>query len=120
MPVNIKRSKIKYKDSTTEQYKTVDIVGERITYDAEAYAKGTRNGVAVGTSDFAYQNNAKYYLEQYNTFRIERHKIIKTLTCRVLKPRKLDISYIPKYVQIQQSTLCTWGFFYKGGMKICL
>lgn len=32
--------------------------------DAEAYAKGTRNGVAVGSSDPAYQNNAKYWYEQ--------------------------------------------------------
>ena len=32
--------------------------------DAEAYAKGTRNGVAVGSSDPAYQNNAKYFADQ--------------------------------------------------------
>lgn len=76
MPVSIKRGGMKYKDPTTGQYKTVDIVGERITYDAEAYAKGTRNGVAVGASDPAYQNNAKYYSEQSNTFRIDGHKII--------------------------------------------
>ena len=32
--------------------------------DAEAYAKGTRGGIPVGTSDPAYQNNAKYFAEQ--------------------------------------------------------
>lgn len=32
--------------------------------DAEAYAKGTRNGVAVGSSDPAYHNNAKYFADQ--------------------------------------------------------
>ncbi len=32
--------------------------------DAEAWAAGTRDGVAVGVSDEAYQNNAKWYKEQ--------------------------------------------------------
>lgn len=32
--------------------------------DAEAYAKGTRGGTAVGSSDSAYNKNAKYYAEQ--------------------------------------------------------
>lgn len=32
--------------------------------DAEAWARGTRNGVAVGTSDPAYENNAAYYRDQ--------------------------------------------------------
>ncbi len=32
--------------------------------DAEAWAKGTRNGVPVGPTDPAYENNAKYYSEQ--------------------------------------------------------
>ena len=32
--------------------------------DAEAWARGTRNGVAVGTSDPAYENNAAYFRDQ--------------------------------------------------------
>lgn len=32
--------------------------------DSEAHAKGTRNGVAVGSTDPAYHNNSKYYAEQ--------------------------------------------------------
>lgn len=32
--------------------------------DSEAWAVGTRSGVAVGASDPAYQNNAKYYKDQ--------------------------------------------------------
>ena len=31
--------------------------------DAEAYAKGTRNGTAVSSDDPAYHNNSKYYSE---------------------------------------------------------
>lgn len=34
---------------------------------AEAYAKGTRNGTPVGSSDPAYHNNSKYYSEQSST-----------------------------------------------------
>lgn len=33
--------------------------------DAEAYAIGTRNGVAVTSGDAAYENNAKYYAEHF-------------------------------------------------------
>ena len=35
--------------------------------DSEAYAKGTRGGTAVGSSDPAYHNNSKYYSEQSNS-----------------------------------------------------
>ena len=35
--------------------------------DAEAWAKGTRGGTAVGSSDDTYQKNAKYYRDQANT-----------------------------------------------------
>lgn len=34
------------------------------TEDAEAWAKGTRNGTDVGSTDPAYHNNAKYYADQ--------------------------------------------------------
>lgn len=37
---------------------------ENSSLDSEAWAKGQRNGVNVGSSDPAYQNNAKYYAEQ--------------------------------------------------------
>ena len=33
------------------------------SYDSEAYAIGTRNGVPVSDDDVAYHNNAKYYAE---------------------------------------------------------
>ena len=35
--------------------------------DAEAYAKGTRNGVDVDSSDPAYHNNAEYFKDQAST-----------------------------------------------------
>lgn len=42
-------------------------VGEIKGYaeDSEAYAVGTRDGVAVTSGDPAYQNNAKYYAENF-------------------------------------------------------
>lgn len=36
-------------------------------HNSEAYAVGTRNGVAVGSGDVTYHNNAKYYAEQTGT-----------------------------------------------------
>lgn len=36
-------------------------------YDAEAWAKGTRNGEAVPSTDPAYHNNSKYYADQAST-----------------------------------------------------
>ena len=65
MPINLKTSSLKYKDPSTGEYKSVDVVGEAITFDAEAYAKGTRNEIEItDTSDKAYHRNAKYYAEQ--------------------------------------------------------
>lgn len=40
-----------------------DVLNYRL--DSEAYALGTRDGVAVPQTDPAYQNNAKYYAELY-------------------------------------------------------
>lgn len=37
--------------------------------DAEAYAKGTRSGTEVGTTDPAYHNNSKYFKEQAEAVR---------------------------------------------------
>ena len=37
---------------------------EQYTEDAEAWAKGTKNGVEVESTDPTYQNNSKYYSEQ--------------------------------------------------------
>lgn len=34
------------------------------TFDAEAYASGTRNGIPVTKGDIAYQNNAKYFKDE--------------------------------------------------------
>ena len=77
MPINLKTGSLKYKDPSTGKYEPVDVVGEALTFDAEAYAKGTRNGVEItDISDPAFQNNAKYYSEQSNTFRISGHSMI--------------------------------------------
>ena len=35
-----------------------------VVYAAEAYAKGTMNGVEVEPGDIGYEDNAKYYMEQ--------------------------------------------------------
>lgn len=35
------------------------------SYDSEAWAKGTRGGVAVPSTDPTYHNNAKYYAEMF-------------------------------------------------------
>lgn len=64
MPITIKPQSIKYRDSTTNTYKSIDIVGEAMTFDAQAYGTGKRNGVNVTSGDTAYHNNAKYYMEQ--------------------------------------------------------
>ena len=38
---------------------------QNYTYDSEAWAKGTRGGVAVPSTDPTYHNNAKYYAEMF-------------------------------------------------------
>ena len=38
--------------------------GRQYMLEAEAWAKGTKNGVAVGSGDPQYHNNSKYYSEQ--------------------------------------------------------
>jgi len=48
--------------------KILEEVHEEVT-DAEAWAKGTRDGAAVTSSDAAYHNNAKYYAEQFSTYK---------------------------------------------------
>ena len=47
----------------------VDELKENIDYahDAEAWAKGTRSGSAVPSTDTTYHNNSKYYSEQAST-----------------------------------------------------
>ncbi len=64
MPITLKPNAVKYKDPITGNYVNVDVMGEKITYDAEAYAKGTRNGIAVSSTEPGYQDNSKYYAEQ--------------------------------------------------------
>ena len=68
MPVNLKQNNLKYKDPQTGLYKSIDVVGEQLTFDAEAYATGYRNGVEITDSnDGAYQNNARYYKDLAET-----------------------------------------------------
>jgi hypothetical protein len=45
---------------------SMDIVEyeKEMSYTAEAWAVGTKNGIDVGSSDPQYHNNSKYYLEQ--------------------------------------------------------
>lgn len=64
MPVTIKSGSIKYKDPTTGEYTAIDVIGQKITYDAEAYAIGRRGGKAVSSNDAAWQNNSLYYSQQ--------------------------------------------------------
>lgn len=65
MPYNINRGTLKFKDQNTGEYKSVDIIGEHVTHDSQAFAKGTRDGVPI-TSDLdpAYNKYAKYWAEQ--------------------------------------------------------
>lgn len=64
MPITIKPNSVKYKDPVTGTYVSVDVMGEKITHDAEAYAKGTKNGIPVTSLEPGYQDNSKYYAEQ--------------------------------------------------------
>ena len=64
MPITIKPNSVKYKDPVTGAYVSVDVMGEKITHDAEAYAKGTKNGVPVTSLEPGYHDNSKYYAEQ--------------------------------------------------------
>lgn len=41
------------------------------TYDSEAWAKGTRGGIAVSSDDPTYHNNSKYYADQGATLQQE-------------------------------------------------
>lgn len=45
---------------------SMDIIedAQEMSYTAEAWAVGTKNGIDVGSSDPQYHNNAKYYKEQ--------------------------------------------------------
>lgn len=40
-------------------------LAEQQVLDAEAWANGTRNGVPIGSSDPAYEKNAKYYSDNF-------------------------------------------------------
>lgn len=41
---------------------------QKMSYTAEAWAVGTKNGIDVGSGDPQYHNNAKYYAEQMEYF----------------------------------------------------
>lgn len=43
---------------------------QEMSYTAEAWAVGTKNGIDVGSGDPQYHNNAKYYAEQMEYFNI--------------------------------------------------
>lgn len=50
--------------SDTEIPAIIDLAREQVL-DAEAWANGTRNGVPIGSSDPAYEKNAKYYADNF-------------------------------------------------------
>ena len=53
-----------YADKSNESKKAAAesaSTAESLKYDAEAWAKGTRNGVEVGSDDETFHNNSKYY-----------------------------------------------------------
>lgn len=43
---------------------------QKMSYTAEAWAVGTKNGIDVGSGDPQYHNNAKYYAEQMEYFNL--------------------------------------------------
>lgn len=49
---------------TEAEWEALQAAAPQAGSDAEAYGAGTRSGTAVGSTDPAYQNNAKYYKEQ--------------------------------------------------------
>lgn len=61
MPISIKTNSLKYKNATTGNYEVINAVAEPLTYDSQAFAKGTRDGISVSSNDPAYENNSKYY-----------------------------------------------------------
>lgn len=50
--------------SDTEIPAIIELAREQVL-DAEAWANGTRNGVPIGSSDPAYEKNAKYYADNF-------------------------------------------------------
>ena len=50
-----------YRDELQEILDGYTSTAQDYVEDAEAWAKGTRNGVAVGNADVAFNNNSKYY-----------------------------------------------------------
>ena len=71
MSIAIKQGSLKYKDPATGQYKVIDVVGENITHDSQAFATGTRNNNPVPEGDPAYRNNSYYYSQQARQYRDE-------------------------------------------------
>lgn len=61
MPIAIKVGSLKYKDPSSGEYHSIDAVGQHMTFDSEAYARGTRSGNPVPTTDETWHNNSKYY-----------------------------------------------------------
>lgn len=50
--------------SETELPAIIELAEQQVL-DAEAWANGTRNGVPIGSSDPAYEKNAKYYSDNF-------------------------------------------------------
>lgn len=58
MPLQVKKAQLKVKDGN--EYIDGDLL---FNVDAQAWAKGTRNGQPVTSGDPTYHNNAKYYVD---------------------------------------------------------
>lgn len=98
-------------DSATAAAGSV-IAAQNKSYDSEAWAKGTRNGVDIASTDPAYHNNAKYYADQASTigdvikdnitslyFTWSSTKISTELSNKIgLVDGKIPAAYLPSYV----------------------
>lgn len=58
--------------------RAAEVAAEHGGFNSEAYAVGTRDGVAVAEGDVAYQNNSKYYAEQASAVAAEIEEMLAT------------------------------------------
>ena len=63
------RELVSIEDHADEMIAAAEEINERAT-DSEAYALGTRRGVAVTSDDPTYENNSKYYSENLELFAV--------------------------------------------------
>lgn len=74
------------------------------TYDSEAWAKGTRGGIAVSSDDPTYHNNSKYYADQGATLQQE------------VTDLKADLN--GRQASTEEITFTTGGYINNGNVSI--